>query len=120
MTDKKKILDERGINPFSDIFTKVRDKQAPPKKRYLRSNHESFINNEISKAVMTRTRLGNCFLKNRTDENRELFCKQRNLCVSVLRKSKKDYFAKLSEKQSTDKRYFWWTVKPYLSKKLNL
>ena len=35
----------------------------PLKKRYLRHNHKPFINNEISKAIMTRSRLRNRFLK---------------------------------------------------------
>ena len=76
-----------------------------------------FINNEISKAIMTRSRLKNCFLKNRSEENRKLFGKQKHKCVSVLQKSKKDYFAKLNEKSITDNKRFWKIVKPILSKK---
>ena len=48
----------------------------------------------------------------------DLFCKQRNLCVSLLRKSKKDYFSYLKEKQITDSKRFWKTVKPFLSNKV--
>ena len=75
------------------------------------------MNNEISKAIMTRTRLRNRFLKNRSNRNRDLFRKQRNLCVSLLRKAKKDYFSKLNEKQITDNKRFWKTVKLFLSNK---
>ena len=49
--------------------------------------------------------------KNGSDENRSIFCKKRNVCVSILRKSRKDYFAKLNEKQITDKSHFQKTVK---------
>ena len=76
------------------------------------------MNNEISKAIMTRTRLRNCFLKKRSNQNRDLFRKQRYLCVSLLRKSKKDYFSKLNEKQITDNKRFWKTVKPLLLNKV--
>ena len=76
------------------------------------------MNNEISKAIMTRTRLRNRFLKNRSNRNRDLFRKQRNLCVTLLRKSKKDYFSNLNEKQITDNKRFWKTVKPFLSNKV--
>ena len=76
------------------------------------------MNNEISKAIMTRTRLRNRFLKNRSNRNRDLFRKQRNLCVSLLRKAQKDYFSKLNEKQITDNKHFWKTVKPFLSNKV--
>ena len=63
---------------------------------------------------MTRSRLRNRFLKNKSEENRKLLSKQRNKCVSLLRKSKKDYFTKLNEKNITDKKSFWKTVKPIL------
>ena len=76
------------------------------------------MNNEISKAIMTRTSLRNSFLKNRSNRNRDLFCKQRNLCVSLLRKSKKDYFSYLKEKQITDNKRLWKKVKPFLSNKV--
>ena len=76
------------------------------------------MNTEISKAIMTRTRLRNRFLKSRSNRNRDLFSKQRNLCVSLLRKSKKDYFSKPNKKQITDSKRFWKTVKPFLSNKV--
>ena len=89
-------------------------------KKSVPSNHKTFINNEISKEIMTKTRLRNRFLKSRSEENRKLFCKQRNKCVSLLRKSKKDYFANLNEKNITDNKRFWKTVKPFFSKKIHL
>ena len=67
-----------------------------------------------------RCRLRNCFLKSRTEQNRKLFCKQRNKCVSLLRKSKKDYFENLNEKNITDNKRFWKTVKPVLSENIHL
>ena len=69
---------------------------------------------------MTRSGLRNRFLINRSEENRKLFCKQRNKCISVLRKFKKDYFENLNEKNITDNKPFWKTVKPFLSKKIHL
>ena len=69
---------------------------------------------------MTRSGLRNRFLINRSEENRKLFCKQRNKCISVLRKFKKDYFENLNEKNITDSKPFWKTVKPFLSKKIHL
>ena len=80
-TKQKMVFDEKELDAFSEICTYVLDKHAPQRKRYLRSNHKPFMNNEIFKAIMTRTRLRNRFLKNRSNRNRDLFCKQRNLCV---------------------------------------
>ena len=45
---------------------------------------------------------------------------QRNKCVSLLRKSKKDYFENLNEKSITDNKRYWKTVKPFSSKKFLL
>ena len=80
-------LNEKGLDVCSTICIEIFDKHAPEKKRYIRSNHKPFINNEIPEAIMTRSRLRNRFLKNRNDENRKLFCKQRNKSVSLLTKS---------------------------------
>ena len=59
---------------FQLFFTETFDKHAP-KKRYIRYNYKSSINNEISKAIMTRSMLRNCFLKNRSEENRKIYFK---------------------------------------------
>ena len=66
---------------------------------------------------MTCTRLRNSFLK-KNDKNRQLFCKQRNNCVPLLRKEKKDYFTSLNEKHITENKCLWGTVKLFLSNKV--
>ena len=76
-----------------------------------------FMNKELSKAIMGRTRFRNNFLKHRTDENRKKYSKQRNYCVSLLRKTKRTYYGNLNGKEVTDNRKFWKTVKPFLSDK---
>ena len=81
---------------------------------YIRSNHQP---NEISKAIMARSSLRDRFLKNRNEENRKLFWKQRSKWVSLLWKSKKHFFENLNEKNVIDNERFWKTVKPFLSKK---
>ena len=71
----------------------------------------------LSKSIMERTRLRYTFLKNPIVANKLACTKQRNFCVSFLRKVKREYFANLNEKNITDKRKFWQTVKPFLSEK---
>ena len=44
--------------------------------------------------------------------------KNKEIIVSLLRKEKKEYFARLNEKDITDNRKFWHTVKPFLSDKV--
>ena len=72
----------------------------------------------FSKAIIQKTRFRNKLLKNSTDQNKLIYNQQRNFCVSLLRKEKKEYLAKLNEKDIIDNRNFWHTVKPFLSDKV--
>ena len=62
---------------------------------------------------MTRTRLRNKFLKNRTEENRKLYTQKRNHFTLLLRKIKRGFYENVNEKDKT----FWKTVKTILSDK---
>ena len=62
---------------------------------------------------MKRTRLRNCYLKKRSEHNR-----QRNYCVSLLRKNKINYYANLKVKDIVDNKQFWRTVKLLFSDKI--
>ena len=73
-----------------------------------------FFNKELLKAIMTRTKLRNIFLQNRSEGNRIRYTKQINFFVSLLRKTKK-YYENLNEKCVVDNKLFWKTVKPLLS-----
>ena len=57
------------------------------------------MNMSLSKEIMTRTRLRNKFLKDRNKEDKIRFSKQRNYCVSLIRKMKKDYYSNLDIKK---------------------
>ena len=72
-----------------------------------------------SKAFMQRTRFRNKFLKNPNEQNKLLYNKQRNYCVSLFGKEKKEYFAILNEKDITDNRKFWHTPFFFINKNLN-
>ena len=65
----------------------VLNKLAPLKK-YLRANHSRFVNRELNKAIMQRSRLRNEYLKLKTRTAKIAYNKQRNVCVSILCKSK--------------------------------
>ena len=88
------------------------------REKIVRGNQMPFITKDLSKAIMKRSRLRNNFLKNRTGENKTLYTKQRNYCISLLKKSKKKYFANLNEKDIIDNKLFWKTIKPSLSDKV--
>ena len=66
---------------------------------------------------MTRSRLRNKYLKHKTEKNRLLYTQQRNKSVSLLRKTKMNYYGNLNQKGITNNKKFWKTAKPFLSDK---
>ena len=74
---------------FTSSCSVILNKHARQKKKYVRGNQSPFMNKMLSKAIMQRSKLRNLFLKKRTEENRNNYVKQRNLCVTLLQKSKR-------------------------------
>ena len=103
---------------FAASCNKILDNHAPLKKKYVRDNYSPFMNKSLSKTIMVRTRLWNIFLKNSSEENKINYNKQRNLCVTLLRKSKREYYQNLSVETVCDNKKFWKVVKPLLSNKI--
>lgn len=64
--------------------------------RYVKENckspfHLPFMSKTFSKGIMRRPRFYNKYLKSKTDESKIKQTKQRNYCVSLIKKSKKKY-----------------------------
>ena len=93
-------------------------KHAPMKQKYLGANQGRFMAKDLHKTIMKGSRIRNKFLRDRADISREEYKKQRNLCVSLLKKAKQDHFANLDIKSVTDNKKFWQTVKPLFSTKV--
>ena len=97
--EKGKFIDEISLNSrrynlqdltfeaFISKFKSVFEKHAPLKNKYLRANHSNIVTKELSKAIMLRSKLSKRFLKDRTDEPRCKYKKQRNVCVYLFKKS---------------------------------
>ena len=75
---------------------------APINKRHIRRNQSSFTNKDSHKAIMTKARLGNRFLKEPTPMNSLAYKKQRNYFVSLMHKNKKQYYGSLNVYCTTD------------------
>ena len=75
------------------------------------------MSKQLRKAITTRTRLLNKYRKYNSAENFFAYKRQRNLCVKLLRKSKKDFYNNLNVKRITDNRKFWQTIKPNFTDK---
>ena len=67
---------------------------------------------------MQRSKLRNLFLKKRTEENRNNYVKLRNLCVTLLRKSEREFLGSLNETDLCGNKNIWGMVKPLLSNKV--
>ena len=74
------------------------------------------MNKSLSKTIMERLR--NIFLHNMSEENKINYNKQKNLCVTLLRKSKREYYQNLSVENICENKKFWKVVKPLLSNKI--
>ena len=66
--------------------------------------------------IIENTKLKNT-LKKRSEQNRLSYVKQRNYCVSLLRKTEKDYYANLNVKDILNNKQFWRAIKPLFSNK---
>ena len=82
------INNDDDFSRFSHISVGSLNKCASRKKKHAQGNQMSFFNKELSKTIMILTKLLNIFLKNSSKENKILYRKQRNFCVSLLRKIK--------------------------------
>ena len=61
----------------------------------------------FKKEIMLHSTLCNKFLKAKTRESKQLYNKQRNLSVTLLRKAKRNYFADLDNRILKNYRTFW-------------
>ena len=66
---------------------------------------------------MKRSRLTNKFLNAKSDIDRKAYNKQRNLCVSLIWREKKNFFNNISTPDITDIKTFWKTVKPLFTER---
>ena len=98
----------------------ILQKHGPIKKRYVRANQASFINCKTHKEVMRRTRLTNKFIDSKTDADRMAYDKQRNYCVSLIRKEKTPYYSNLNIRDVMGNKIFWTKLKPFFSEKVDL
>ena len=76
------------------------------------------MNEKINKEIIKRSRLRNKFLKTKSDIDRKAYNKQYNLCVSLIRSEKKNFFSYINTSDITDSKTFWKTVKTFFTDKI--
>ena len=72
---------------------------------------------EIRKVIIIRPKLRKKFLKDKNEQSRNDYRKQRNLYVALVRRAKQQYFSSLDLRLIADHKKFWKTVKPIFSDK---
>ena len=87
---------------FLSICQQALESRAPKKQKYVRSNHSPFIN----KTIMDRSRLRKKSLKTRSNEDKKAYNTQRNYCLTLVRKAKKDNYNNQDHKNVTDNKTF--------------
>ena len=75
------------------------------------------MNQQLQKAIYTRSRLRKRLNKNPTVENRINFKKQRNKCAFLRRKAIKNHFKEATRHGTMSNKEFWDLVKPFLTNK---
>ena len=64
------------------------------KQKYVRSNDNTFVTKELREEHMLRSKLRNKYYKEKTNASALAYRRQRNKCVSLLKKAKKNLFWK--------------------------
>ena len=74
---------------FESIFISVLHIHAPVTTKQVRANNHQFMTKALRKAIMTRSRLKNAYLKTRNSKNWENYKKQGDFCTNLTQKIKK-------------------------------
>ena len=106
-----------NYSALTNTFSLIVEKHAPLKKKIVRGNHAPFITKDLRKAIYTRSRLKSKYIKNPSEVNEKLYKRQRNKCVSIRKKSMKQYFSNITSKGTVTNTEFWKTMKPFLTNK---
>ena len=108
---------ELNYDYFKQAFMNILNIHAPMKKKFIRGNNAPFMNRTLSQAFMHRSKLKNKYNKYPTEQNKIKYNRQRNFCVSLLKREKKIYYNNLDLKIFKDNKTFWRRVKPLFSSK---
>ena len=107
---------------FESIFTSVLDRHAPWKTKIIRGNEKPHMNKALKKAIMTRSRIWNAYLKCRrfpdlATHAYKAYTAQRNIVTKMNKRIKKDHFSKAMQNANSSPKDFWKLCKPFMSNK---
>ena len=85
---------EDPYTTMSEIFFEVLNYHASLKQKSVRGNHAPFMTRELSKAIMTKSKVKNSYVKWPSRENFVAYKKAKNKCNSLTRKPKRKFSKK--------------------------
>ena len=88
------------------IFSEVLNYHASLKQKSVRANHAPFITRELSKAIMTKSKIKNSYLTWPSRENFVAYKKAKSRCNSLTRKAKREFFKEATESGVMSNRTF--------------
>ena len=107
-------------NSFEEKYLTILNEFAPLKEKTIRASEAPYMTKALRKAIMTRSRLQHNFFRDKTDERKRDFKRQRNYCNRLYQKERKRFFSSINPKIFSDNKRFWENVKPLLSDKNNM
>ena len=80
-------------------------------------NNAPFMNKELSKEIMARSKLRNKFNTHKTKTNWKNYTKQCIKCTHICREAVRLHFSKLYKNGVISDKKFWSTIKPFMNNK---
>ena len=102
---------------LTNILRSTLDNHAPQKQKHVRGNQAPFMTKELSKTIMTRSRIKNKYNKWPSRENFLALKQIKNKCTNLTKTAKKQYFAKSAENQPLTNESFWNSISSFLTDK---
>ena len=87
-----KSVQTKHYNSFKTTAQNIFDRYALLKEKYVRRNQAAFVNKNLRKAIMTRSKLLNKFRQKRTISSHAVYKKPRNIYAKSLRITKKIFY----------------------------
>ena len=95
---------EDPYSKLNEIHQDILQKHAPLKSKQDRDNHAIFMNRELSKVIMNKSRLRSKYLKWLSPENFLAYKKLKDKCNTKARKNKKRYFEYLAKTRTCNEK----------------
>ena len=102
---------------FEKVHEDILNTHAPLKTKLIRGNDKPYVNKELRKELMVKRKLKHVANTTHLETDIKSFKRQRNKCVFLNRKRKKEAYADLDIKTVDNSRKLWKTFKPMLSHK---